>query len=335
MSLELLEVTRGNIVECIHMGDIAVVDSSGTLLYHAGNPDKITYFRSSAKPIQALHLFTSGAYDRFGLSPSEISVICSSHYAEKMHLKTVRSILSKIGLNESNILGGTVTSLNPQYALQLAHEQVELSPIFSDCSGKHSGMLATCVHKGYNLTNYLEPNHPCQQDILANVATVCSLTRDDIEIGIDGCNAPVHALPIKNMALGFARMASPALLPSPLQKGAATVFDSMTSYPEMVSGTGGFCTELIKHCEGTLIGKIGAEGVYCIGIKESGIGIAVKVENGNMNVLPPIIMCVLDQLHCLKSRMAKKLHNFRNMVNSNDLGRTVGMYRPVFRLNKS
>ncbi|MBM9514942.1 asparaginase [Desulfogranum marinum] len=332
MSEALLEITRGDVIECIHRGDIAVVNSCGELLHSCGDPYKLTYFRSAAKPIQALHVFTSGAADRFNISDKEIAVICSSHYAEEFHRQTIRSILAKIGLTEENILGGTVTSLNSDYALQLAREGVPLSPIFSDCSGKHSGMLAACVHKGYNLTSYLSPEHPCQQHILTILADVCDVPSEDIKIGIDGCSAPVHALPIRNMALGFARLANQQCLPSTLAPYAGKIFSAMNSYPEMVSGTGGFCTELIKHTQGLLIGKIGAEGVYCVGIKGMDVGIAVKVENGSMDVLPPIVMDILDKLGCLDEEMKGKLAAFTHKSNVNDINTVVGEYRSVLQL---
>lgn len=332
MSTPLLELTRGPIVECIHRGDIAVTDTDGNLLASVGNPGKNTYFRSAAKPIQALHLFTSGAYDHFGFLPEEIAIICSSHYAEEFHRRTITKILSKIGLSQDHILGGTVTSLNTEYALQLARDQIELSPIFSDCSGKHAGMLAACVHKGYDLTTYLQPEHPCQQNILQIIADICSINRDSIQIGIDGCSAPVHSLPIRNMAQGFARIANQASLEECYRPGASRIFEAMTTRPEMVSGTGGFCTELIRHTGGRMIGKIGAEGVYCVGIRDRGIGIAVKIENGNMAVLPPIVLSLLEQLSLIDNDELQRLDRYYAMRNINDLKTTVGHYLPIFTL---
>lgn len=332
MAEVLLEITRGEVVECIHRGDVAVVNSRGELLHFFGDPEKVTYFRSAAKPIQALHLFTSGAAERYNLSDKEIAVICSSHYAEPFHRQTVRSILDKTGLTEENILGGTVTSLNNEYALQLAREGVALSPLFSDCSGKHSGMLAACVHMGYDLSTYLSPEHPCQQNILRILAQVCALAPEEIGVGIDGCSAPVHALPLRNMALGFARIANPRSLPSELTFAAEKIFAAMNTYPEMISGTGGFCTELIRHTGGMLIGKIGAEGVYCVGLRGVDMGIAVKVENGSMDVLPPIVMHILDSLGCLDDAMKTSLVRFARKANTNDLETVVGAYRPVCTL---
>ena len=332
MSISLVEVTRGEVVECIHRGDIAVADSSGNLVCHAGDPQKYSYLRSAAKPLQAMNVHVSGAHEAFNFGGAETAVMCSSHYAEEFHLRTVRSILTKIGLTEEHILGGVVTSLNPAHALKLAWDNVELSPLFSDCSGKHAGMLAVCVHKQYDLPTYLSPDHPCQQNICRILGEICAIPVDRIDIGIDGCSAPVHAMPLLNMATGFARMANVDGLEEKFRKGAANIFHSMNSHPQMVSGTGGFCTELIRLTNGKLIGKVGAEGVYCVGVKDRDLGIAVKVENGSMAVLPPIVVSVLAQLDILDEYELQALDSFQRPQNVNDVKTVVGAVTPVFSL---
>ncbi|MBN2416084.1 asparaginase [bacterium] len=332
VSIPLVEVTRGALVECLHRGNIAVTDSNGVLLAAAGDPQAVTYMRSAAKPIQALNVITSGAAARYHLTDAELAVICSSHYAEPHHLKAVRDILRKIGLTADHILGGTVTSLNPAYALKLAASRTVLSPIYSDCSGKHAGMLAVCVHKGWPVETYLDHDHPCQQEILRLIAAVCRVREADIIVGIDGCSAPVHALPLTAMARGFAAMASPGPLPDDLRRPAERIFAAMNAHPEMIAGSGGFCSDLIRATGGRLIGKIGAEGVYCVGLRQEGTGIAVKVESGSMAVLPPVVIGALEQLGFLSPGELRELERYRIMPNLNDRKRPVGSVRPVFTL---
>lgn len=334
MSVKLVEVSRSGLVECIHRGDVAVVNSKGELLNSAGDPHKITYMRSSAKPMQTVNVLKSGAAEHFKLTDKEIAVISSSHYAEPFHREAIRSILSKIGLTVNHILGGTVTSLNPNYALRLARDNVPLSPVFSDCSGKHAGMLAVCKHQNLSITDYLSPNHQCQQAILSDIAYFCQFPKSNIHIGIDGCSAPVHALPLKNIALGFARFVDTEMLDSPYSDICPRIFSAMNKYPEMVAGTGGFCTELMKNTHGKLIGKIGAEGVYCIGLKNKGIGIAVKMESGSMAMLPPVVIHVLKSLNVLSNNELKALSRFEIMDNANDLNTVVGKIKPVFELKR-
>lgn len=266
MSEVFIHKTRASVVESMHRGDAVVVDVEGKVLAVCGDRDKYTYFRSSAKPIQALNVLLSGAADKFGLNDKELAIICSSHYSEDYHLQTVRGILAKLGLDETALQCGVARSIREEIALAQAEAGIKAQRIKSDCSGKHSGMLATCLIKNYPLDTYLDPLHPVQQEILAILADVCAYPQDKIAIGMDGCNVPVFALPIYNMALGFARFANPENLNPIYTEPAKHIFTAMNRHPEMVSGTGGFCTALIKACNGRMIGKIGAQGVYCIGI---------------------------------------------------------------------
>jgi len=332
MSVPLIEISRGQVVESVHRGDVAVVSHEGELLFSAGNPRKTTYFRSAAKPIQALNVFLSGAAAAFDLSDDEVAVTCASHYAEPHHIKTIEKILKKTGLSPDHILGGIVPPLRHEYALQVAREGVELTPLFSDCSGKHCGFLTVCRHKEYPLTNYLQPEHPMQQEILKIIALMSVMDPEKIAIGIDGCSAPVHALPIYNMALAYARLATPVNLPVDYALAAEKTFRAMNRYPEMISGSGGFCSELIRHTHSKLIGKVGAEGVYCVGLRKEKLGIAIKIESGATTVLPPVAMHVLKRLDVLDAAESEKLDCFTVMNNVNDVKTVVGKIRPVFDL---
>lgn len=335
MVTSLIEITRGKIVESIHYGDVAVVDSEGKLLYYCGNPQKITYIRSAAKPLQTLNVILSGAHIAYNFLQEEIAIMCASHYAEPFHLLTVESILRKIGLNKDAVLCGKATSLSYNYALQLAYQRVAINQLYSDCSGKHAGMLAVCKYMNYTLPNYLSPEHPCQQDILKHLAYVCDYPAAKIAIGIDGCSAPVHALPLFNMALGYARFTNTGVLSKEYADACEIIFNAMNAAPQMVSGTDGFCTRLIASTKNTLIGKVGAEGIYCVGIKNKNIGIAIKIHDGSMKVLPPVVLQILDQLGFLDTDMKNELHNFIEMDNTNDIGTVVGKIKAVFELKKA
>ena len=334
MAEKLIEITRGGIVETIHRGDVVVVNSNGEILYHYGDPTKFTYWRSAAKPIQAFHVILSGAAEKYNFSDDELAIMCASHYGEKFHLKTIQTILSKIGLNENHILGGTVTSLSIDYALELARTQTELNPMISDCSGKHAGMLSTCVHKNYPLNSYKDLSHPLQQDILKIVAEMANVKAEDIGIGIDGCSVPVHAMPLKNMAQAYARLANPDRLPEKYRDASRRIFAAMNKHPEMISGTNGFCSDLISKSNKKLVGKVGAEGVYCVGIKDRDIGIAMKMESGSMAVLPPAVLRVLQQLEILNEEELESLVIYNPIANANDLKTKVGEIRAVFELEK-
>jgi L-asparaginase II len=334
MAEPLIDVTRGEIVECVHRGDIAIVNTEGKLLFRAGNPNKLTYFRSAAKPIQAMNVILSGAADYYGFTDKELAIMCASHYAEEQHINTVGQILERIGLDKSHILSGSSKPLSKKMAFRYAWENREDDVLFNDCSGKHAGMLSVCLQNGYSINDYISPDHPMQKEIIDLLGEMTGFSPHRIELGIDGCSVPVHALPLYNMAYAYANLVSPSSLDSAKAQAAEKTFKAMTNHPFMIAGTDGFCTELIKHTNGKLIGKVGAEGIYCVGLKEEGIGIAVKIEDGSMDVLPPVVMKILETMNILDRDELKSLNKFRIINSYNDVGTKVGEIYPVFELQK-
>ncbi|MDD3535932.1 MAG: asparaginase [Candidatus Cloacimonetes bacterium] len=322
--------TRGAVAECLHEVEAALVLPAGKLLAHYGDPGKYSYFRSSAKPIQALALFLSGAADHFGFTDAEIAIACASHFAEDFHLAAVRSILNKIGLSEAHLQCGASRSIKSEYAFAQAEAGVLPSAIQSDCSGKHAAMLATCVLKGYPLDSYLEPAHPLQMQMLRIISEVCAYPAVQIQIGIDGCGVPVFALPIFNMALGFARFASPEYLPEIYQEPAMRIFRAMNAFPQNVSGTGGFCSELMRATGGRLIGKAGAMGVYAIGIKDQPLGLALKVKDGTPGISPVAAMEILLRHQLISDSEYEKLQHFHKPPILNTAGKQVGYITAEF-----
>ncbi|HNW99966.1 MAG TPA: asparaginase [Candidatus Cloacimonadota bacterium] len=332
MSEIFIHESRGKIVESIHRGDAVVVRPGGAIVAECGDLGKVTYFRSSAKPIQAMQVVLSGAADHFELTDQELAVICSSHYAEDFHLEAVSSILKKIGLDENALLCGPAMSLMPEVAEKHCHMGFHAEKRFSDCTGKHAGMLAVCKYMDYPIENYIDPNHPLQKEILQIISDVCEYPADKISIGIDGCSVPVFGIPIFNMALGFVNMANSAYLPEKYRDAADRIFSAMNTYPEMVSGTGGFCTMLMSATDGRMIGKVGAQGVYCIGIRDPQMGIALKIEDGMPGMASMAAMQILVDLHLLKSDEYRKLSCFHKKQNLNDDNIPVGMIEPVFHM---
>lgn len=336
MSQLLIEITRGGRVESRHFGSVAVANGEGRVLAYAGDPYMPTYLRSAAKPIQAMNAILSGAADRFGLTEAEIAVMCGSHYAEDFHREAVLSILRKIGLPLDALKSPAGLSIKHSYAIKQARENRVLDAADSNCSGKHSGFLAACVARGYPVEGYMDPSHPVQRDVLAILARMCDASEEMIGIGEDGCGVPVHYMPLYNMALGYARLAAPQTLPPEYDSVCERIFSAMNAAPLMVAGTGGFCSELIAATEGRLVAKLGAEAVYCIGVKEWGLGVAVKIEDGMGNrALNPTVMSVLDQLGLLSSVEKGRLERFVRPRNVNEHGHEVGEIVPAFELKRT
>lgn len=332
MSEVFVEVTRGPLVECIHRGDAVVVDKTGKVLAYSGDAYKVTYIRSAAKPIQTMNVILSGAADRFKFNDKELAIMCASHYGENFHVDTLNEMLKKINIKKEALLCGETYSISQAYRKKQMLENHQITTLNSDCSGKHIGVVATCLHKGYGLIDYNTKEHPVQRDTLEVVANVCDIEKEKIHLGVDGCSVPVFGMPLYNMALGYARLSTGYGLNEEYKAAAKRVYNSMIEYPEMVAGTNGFCTELMKATNGKLIGKLGAEAVYCIGVKDLGIGIAVKIEDGNYRALYPAVMKILEDLKILNYSEINKLSQFKNPPNLNNKGIKVGDIKAVVEI---
>lgn len=335
MSDILVEVTRGPILESVHRGSVAVVDSSGKLLHYAGDPCSIVCMRSAAKPIQALNVILTGAADRYGFSDEELAIMCASHYGEGFHRQVILRILDKIGLALEDLrCGNDVMSIDPDYRLKLVAEGYKWNQANSDCSGKHCGFLAVCQMQGFPINTYDAMENPLQHQVLEVVAKMCGIEPEKIFIAEDGCGVPVHGLPLYNMALGYAKLANPENLEPAYREASQRITTAMNSAPEMLAGTGGFCTELVKHSNGKLIGKLGAEAVYGVGVIGKDLGFAVKIDDGNLErPLNPAVMVVLRQLDILDPSELEALSRFvPPVIYTNHHKRAVGEIKTVFQL---
>ncbi len=281
----LVEVWRGGRVESEHRGAIAVVDANGRVLAHSGDVLVTSYLRSSAKPFQLLPLIESGAADRLGFTDRELAVIAGSHSGEPRHLEAVQSILNKIGIGDEALQCGLHAPFSPEAAKALRAANQNASVLHNNCSGKHAGMLAQAVDRGLSTADYLDPQHPVQIDIRHRLAQLADVAFDDIGVGVDGCSAPCFALPLKNAALAFARLAQQCVLSDSKDAALARVAQVMIDYPEMVAGEGRLDTDLMRATAGRLFSKGGAEGFHGIGVLAQGdqpaYGIAWKIGDGD------------------------------------------------------
>ncbi|WP_207733601.1 asparaginase [Romboutsia sp. 1001285H_161024_C4] len=322
---------RGSLVECSHNVHIAVVDSNNKLLKYYSNPEKIIYARSSVKPIQVIQVLESGACENYNISDKEIALMCSSHSSEDYHVEGINSILKKSNLSEDNLKCGTKVPFNLDVYKNLIRSGKDITKKHHSCSGKHCGMLISAKANKENLDDYLELKHPVQQRILNNMSKICGCDKKDILIGIDGCGAPTHALKLKNLAYGFAQMANPTNI-YVKSEYINRITKAMISYPEMVGGSDRFCTELMKACKGRIFGKMGSEGVYLLGDKKNGIGIAVKTEDGSDISTNCAVVETLDQLGLISKEEKEKLSKFHNPKLKNARGKIIGETKSEFKL---
>ncbi len=334
MSEILVKVYRKDTIESIHYGAIAVVDSWGKLLYSVGDSNFVTFLRSSAKPFQALVVVESGAAEAFGLTQQEIALISGSHNGEKKHVRVVRSILKKIGLNKSYLQCGTHVP-HHYTALGITPPNKRFSSLQHNCSGKHAGMLAVCVYEGWSLKNYLNPRHRLQKLILKKIAELCEYPKRKIKVGIEGCGAPTFALPLKNMAIGFSKLVSFRSKDQITFQSLQLVADSMWRYPEMVSGKGRLDYQLAVVSNGNILAKAGAEALHCAVILDKGYGLAVKILDGSRRALAPASIEVYRQLGVLNQKQLKDLGDFVAPSLHDHQRKKVGFLKAEFKLKRA
>lgn len=285
-----VESTRGDLTESVHRVSAAVVDDTGRLIAAAGDASLLTFWRSAAKPFQALPLLSDGAAAAFGLGPEELALACASHSSERVHLDVASRFLAKIGAREEDLACGPHPPLGAAVAEMVARTGHTLTPRWSNCSGKHAGMLALARHRGWDFHGYERAGHPVQERMIAEVERWSGVPRGEMRFGIDGCTALCFGLPLAGMATSYARFARSS------EPEAVALRDAMTTHPMLVAGTGRFCTEIMSAWPRGIIAKVGAEGVYSAALLEEGIGIALKVEDGDMRSAPVALMGVLRAL---------------------------------------
>jgi L-asparaginase II len=297
--IPIFEFTRGEAVESIHYGSIAVVDAHARLVAWYGDPQAVTFLRSSAKPLQALPFIEHGGQAAFGLTLREISLICASHSGTDDHVAVLRSIQAKADLQESDLMCGFHPLSHAPTVEAMRQRGESLSPNRHNCSGKHTGMMAHARLHGWPIADYINPAHPLQQEIVQTFAEMCGLEQEQVRHGTDGCSVPNFAVPLRNTALAFARLADPAGLSPARADACHTITTAMTSHPDMVGGPDSFDTLLMQATGGRIVCKGGAEGYQVLallpgasGPDSPALGIALKISDGDQrgHVRPAVVL---------------------------------------------
>lgn len=294
-----VEVWRGRYVESLsRVQAIALplhqsVGNEQPLLW-SGDPTQPVFWRSTTKFIQALSLFSSGAVERFGFTDAELAIACASHSGGDEHVALVQQLLQKIGLTSDALHCGPHGPLGGPEAKKLLARGIEPTRLHNNCSGKHTGMLAACLARGWSLSGYQQVEHPLQQEILRHVAEVAGLAPAEISTAVDGCGAVVVRASLLALARSYVRLISQTL-PQPHQEAGVRLLRAVQEAPHLVAGTGRLCTDLTEKTSGRLIGKVGAEGVYVVGARGQG-ALAIKVEDGNQRHVDPIVCVLLREL---------------------------------------
>ena len=339
----LVEVRRGALTESRHRGHIVAVEPNGRIVRYLGAPENVTFLRSSAKPFQALPLVVSGAADHFDFNDREVALACASHNGEPIHTELAASMLKKIGLGPEALKCGIHEPYSQQVARELRERGNQPNVLQNNCSGKHAGMLALAKYLGADIENYDSPENPVQIAAGRTIASFSGVPVDDLAVAIDGCGVPVFGITVKAMALAYAKLVSPSAEPDETTRAACRrIVDVMTRYPELIGGTTDrLDTEIMRSSPGRIVSKVGAEGVYTAGVLPceewpSGLGLALKIEDGNDHrARPTVVIEALRQLGVLRDESLEFVSRYAFFPIKNPRGDMVGEIRASFSLKEN
>ncbi len=290
------KVYRGKREESVHYGSIAVVDKHGHLTHYLGDPEFFSFVRSSSKPYQIIPLIESGAADKYGFTPKQLSIVCGSHVGSDHHREVVLKNLEAAGNTSDNLKCGTQVPIymTMEGSFPMHHENED--PVRHNCSGKHSGFLALARFLGEDVADYLNPKSKTQQMVLDAVADMFGYPKEKILISIDGCSAPNFGLPVIHTARAFVKLANAIGSSDKRVETLKRIKSAMTEFPEMFSGEGRFDLALMRSFPGNIVCKGGAEAIQGIGFSDPPMGIVVKIHDGNFRAIYPVVLEVLKQL---------------------------------------
>jgi L-asparaginase II len=340
----LVEVTRGDRVESRHRGSIAVVSASGELTSSFGDADEFVYIRSSAKPFQLAPFVASGRFDAYDFpNPTEsLAIMAASHSGEDRHVRTVQAVLRAGGLTRDVLTCGVHPPFDTETAQRLIRDGEPLTPLRHNCSGKHAAMALHAKAAGWPVETYWQPDHPVQQLALDTVALLSGVDRSEIATATDGCGVVSFGLPLRGLALAFARLADPSSVADPaLRRAFERIRDAMIAHPELVAGERRrLDTALMHAAPSRLVAKAGAEGIQAVGVlaasapTDEAAGLALKIEDGDQsNRARNVATCeALRQLGVLDDEAVERLAEYAAPRIPDPRGEAAGTVRPAFEL---
>jgi L-asparaginase II len=323
----LVRIWRGRAVESQHRGAWVVADVTGRVIAGVGAWDRPTFVRSSVKSLQALPLLESGAAERFQFSDAEVALALASHNAEPCHTETVAALLARLGLSVDDLKCGPQPPGDPETRAKLRAEGIRPTALHNNCSGKHAGFLALALHLGVPAKDYIEPESPGQVLVREAVREMSGAADGELTTAIDGCSAPTFRMPLRCLAGAFARMSNPEELPSRRRSACERMLRAVAEHPVLIAGSRDrICTDLARATKGRLFPKIGGDAVYAIGVRGSGRGLAVKMDDGSNRGLHALVVALLrrfafagaDELELLSSYEHRTIRNWAGL----ETGRT-------------
>jgi L-asparaginase II len=319
-----VKVMRGGIVESEHNIKAVVVSSDGEVVESWGDVDALVYPRSAIKAMQALAFIEMGGAEKFAFSDEEIAICCASHNGEPEHVATVQSMLDKLTSSETDFECGCHWPMRVESGYVLAGEGRKPNQLHNNCSGKHAGMLGLAKLLDVPSQGYIGIDHPVQQKISDTMAQMCEYDYSTAPWSPDGCSAPTWAMPLTNLALAFAKFASPEGLSAERQQACKTLYDAVVEHPFMVAGTERYCTDMMRVLQQRVFLKVGAEGVYIAAIPELKLAIALKCDDGAVRAAESVMTALLDHVGITSFVADDIMQGYRSVTLKNWEKRTTG-----------
>ena len=343
----LVEVTRGDRVESVHRGSIAVVAPDGSPVASAGDPDQFVYLRSSAKPFQLAPFVASGRFDEYELGTEALAIMAASHSGEDRHVRLVQEILRRAGLTSGVLQNQVHAPYDTETAHRLIRDGEKPTALRGNCSGKHAAMVLFAKAAGWPIDSYWHPGHPVQRMALETVSALSDIPVEHIATATDGCGVVTFGMPLGGLALAFARLADPtAVADPPLRSALTRIRDAMMAHPQLVAGDRRRVdTALMRAYPQRIVSKGGAEGVLAMGLPAGALpskapfgdgpmGIAAVIEDGNLarRAGDATSVAVLRQLGLASDPLPGSLAEFASPAILDPRGERAGSVRAAFRL---
>jgi L-asparaginase II len=330
----LVEAHRGNAVESAHRGALAVFDADGGCVASLGDIERPVFARSAVKVLQALPLVASGAAERLGLGDEELALACASHNGEPAHVATAASMLAKAGVDAGVLECGAHWPYREAFQRQMAARGETPNALHNNCSGKHAGFVCLACQLAGSLDlrqyvkGYVKSTHPVMREVTHALQSATGWDLSSTVQGIDGCSIPTYGIPLRHLALAFARVGTGAGLSAEHARAARRLRNAVAQAPFMVGGTERFDTRVMQRLGARVFCKVGAEGVYCAALPERGLGVAIKIDDGNNARAAEVTMAALIEAFVTLDRSdADFMRGFSDLTLTNWNGIEVGALR--------
>ncbi|HEX6707010.1 MAG TPA: asparaginase [Albitalea sp.] len=346
MNPVLVEAWRGDAIESEHTGSIAVLDAGGAVLLALGDIDRPVFPRSAVKALQALPLVESGAAERLALSDEELALACASHNGEPLHVRTALSMLAKAGADVDMLECGAHWPYHEPSVRAMAARGETPTPLNNNCSGKHAGFVClACALMGWNdggvdlrryVKGYVKPDHPVMREVSEALHASTGFDLSRAPRGTDGCSIPTYGIPLRQLALAFARFGTGVGLREGHARAARRLREAVAKAPFMVGGSDRMDSAVMQRLGERVFCKVGAEGMYCAALPQRGLGVAIKISDGNNARAAEVVMAAaIESLVTLSAEEAEFMDGFSAVRLKNWNGIEVGALRASAPLRRA